>query len=337
MSKPKILIVDDKPKNLALFRDILHPYDYDLSVATNGVSALKIVKELHPDLILLDIVMPQMSGYDVIKELKNDKLSAEIPVIFLTAKDSTHEIVKGFEAGAIDYIAKPFHPKVLIARIQTQLKKASLLASLKNLLEHSFHELYTPLSIISSAMQMQELENKKTEYTQMTLAACKTLQNIYDDFYYSLHYIKDEKDKTVYDLVTLVNDRINYFTLVAQSRTLDFHTEFVKNAHVLLNQKEMERVFDNLISNAIKYTKEHEKIYMTLEDAQTHWSFSICNAVERAVDVTKIFHKYYRDDKEIFGLGLGLDLVQSICKQNNIKINAESNDKLFCIKMEISK
>ena len=334
---PKILIVDDKPENLALFRDILRPYNYDLSVATNGVTALKIAKDFHPELILLDVVMPQMNGYDVLKELKNNKSTREIPVIFLTAKDTTEEKVKGFEAGAVDYIAKPFHPRELIARIHTHLQKASLLASLKRLMEHSFHELYTPLSIISSAMQIQELEYKKTDYTQMTLAACKILQNIYDDLYYSISYVNNEKENSIFDLTALLLERISYFSLVAQSRSLIIQTDLPKNIPVQLNVKEMERVFDNLISNAIKYTKEHEKITIKIEDTHKKWIFSICNPIDKEIDVSKIFHKYYRHEEEIFGLGLGLDLVQSICEQNDIKINAYSNNGLFCIIMKIGK
>ncbi|MDD2356411.1 MAG: hybrid sensor histidine kinase/response regulator [Thiovulaceae bacterium] len=335
---PKILIIDDKPENLTLFRDILRPYNYDLSVATNGVTALKIVKDFHPELILLDVVMPQMSGYDVLKELKNNKSTREIPVIFLTAKDTTEEKVKGFEAGAVDYIAKPFHPRELIARIHTHLQKASLLASLKRLMEHSFHELYTPLSIISSAMEIQELAYEKTEYTQMTLAACKSLQSIYDDLYYSINYINDEKEKSLFDLTALLVKRISYFSLVAQSRSLTFETDLHQESIVFLNEKEIERVFDNLISNALKYTKEHEKITITIQENDKNWIFSICNPVDKEIDVAKIFQKYYRhDNEEVFGLGLGLDLVQSICRQNDIKIGAQVDDRLFCIKMEISK
>lgn len=334
---PKILIVDDRLENLTLFKDILRPYNYDLSVATNGVTALKIVKDFHPELILLDVVMPQMSGYDVLKELKSNKSTREIPVIFLTAKDTTEEIVKGFEAGAVDYIAKPFHPRELIARIHTHLQKASLLASLKRLMEHSFHELYTPLSIISSAMQIQELEYEKTDYTQMTLAACKTLQNIYDDLYYSMSYSNNEKERTIFDLSALLVERINYFSLVAHSRSLTFQTDLVQSIFVQLNQKEMERVFDNLISNALKYTTENQTITISTQEKSENWIFSICNPVDKEIDVSKIFHKYYRHDEEIFGLGLGLDLVQSICKQNNIKIDAHLNNGLFCITMKIGR
>ncbi|MCX6051481.1 MAG: response regulator [Campylobacterales bacterium] len=331
----KVLIVDDKPENLSLFSDILRPFHYDLSLATSGVMALESLKTFHPDLILLDVVMPQMNGYEVLQEIKKDKRTCDIPVIFLTAKDTTEDIVKGLEAGAVDYIAKPFHPKELIARVSTHLEKARVFANLKRLMEHSFHELYTPLSVISSAMQIQELEHEKTDYTQMTLAACKTLQNIYDDLYYSIQYKNRVRPKIVFDFATLLLQRIHYFSLVAQSRSLKFKTNLPNQMLLQLNQEDMERVVDNLLSNALKYTQECGEITISLVQNHGMWIFSICNPIAKEIDAQKIFMKYYRQEEEVFGLGLGLELVQTICKENSIKINASTEDELFCIQMEL--
>ncbi|OHE09986.1 MAG: hypothetical protein A2513_07740 [Sulfurimonas sp. RIFOXYD12_FULL_33_39] len=331
----KILLVDDRLENLSLFKSILSAYNYDIKVASSGAEALNIIQNFHPELILLDIVMPLMDGYEVLKELKQNRLTCDIPVIFLTAKDKTNDIVKGFEEGAVDYIAKPFHPRELIARVHTHLQKAKLLANLKRLMEHSFHELYTPLSIISSAMQMQELEYKQTNYTQMALAACKTLQNIYDDLYYSINYASRQKEVALLDFSALLFQRINYFNLVATSRLLKFKTNLPKQMLFYFDQKDMERVIDNVISNALKYTKEDSDITISLTQNMDTWTFSICNPVQKDVDVKKIFQKYYRNNEEVFGLGLGLELVESICKENNININAICNNGQFCINMEL--
>ncbi|MDD3506628.1 MAG: response regulator, partial [Sulfurimonas sp.] len=111
----KIVIIDDREENLSLISEILSPYNYDIRVALNGEEGLKIIENFHPELILLDVIMPQIDGYEVLRELKQNKLTQDIPVIFLTAKDTTEDVVKGFEAGVTDYIAKPFHPKELIA------------------------------------------------------------------------------------------------------------------------------------------------------------------------------------------------------------------------------
>jgi CheY-like chemotaxis protein len=333
-SNQKIVIIDDKVENLTLFRDILKSYKYDIEVSSSGMEAFDTIKRFHPDLILLDVVMPQMDGFEVLEKLKRDKSTRDIPVIFLTANNSSEDIVKGFESGVVDYVAKPFHPRELIARVDTHLKQAKLFANLKRLMEHSFHELYTPLSVIKSSMQMQELEYEKTDYTQMSLAASKTLQNIYDDLYYSINYDNISKEKSSFDLSELLLERIKYFELVAKSRSLVFSNKIADCVNVELNKSEIERVIDNLLSNALKYTQEENEINIFLDNDNNGWSLSVCNPSSKNVDVEKIFLKYYREKENVFGLGLGLELVQSICHKNNIKISASNDNRLFCINME---
>lgn len=331
----KIVIIDDEKDNLTLFSDILAPYNYNIRVASNAKIGLQTIKNFLPELILLDVVMPEMDGYEVLKKLKQSKLTQDIPVIFLTAKDSKEDVVRGFEKGATDYIAKPLHPKELIARVQTHLQKAKLYANLKRLMEESSHELYTPLSIISSAMQMQELEYKKTQYTQMSLAACKTIQNIYDDLYYSISYTNKLRRKQIFDFSKLIHQRVQYFSLVAHSHSLTFKLNIPTQISIEFNQDELERVLDNLISNAIKYTKENGEITFSIHKTDNKWAFMICNQTSQNIDVNKIFLKYNRQQEEFFGLGIGLELVLSICKKNNINIIAEIDNWLFCMKMEL--
>lgn len=332
---PKVLIVDDKQENLALFYNILQPSHYNISIASSGPMALESAKHLPPDLILLDVVMPEMDGYAVLKHLKNDRSTAEIPVIFLTARDTPEEIVRGFEAGAVDYIAKPCHPKEMIARVRTHLEKARLLGGLKRLMEHSFHELYTPLSVIGSAMEMQELVHAPTEYTQMTRAACRTLQNIYDDLYYTLNHPGACPIKTEFDAVSLLQERLRYFALVAESRLLRFTTGLPASLTLFLPRPDMERIVDNLISNALKYTPEGEEISVTLTPASAHWELTIANPVAKEVDLEKIFQKYYRDDHAVFGYGLGLDLVRALCGENGIGVSASGDRGSFAITLTL--
>jgi len=121
-----ILIVDDNPHNLQVLGSILEKNDFETAVALNGQQALEFVETEKPDLILLDIMMPDMDGYEVCRRLKMNHDSKRIPVIFLTALPDTKDIVHGFEAGAVDYITKPFNHAELLARIRThvELKKA---------------------------------------------------------------------------------------------------------------------------------------------------------------------------------------------------------------------
>jgi putative two-component system response regulator len=119
--KQTILVVDDTPENLQLVHGLLKD-DYRVKVANRGEAALKIAATLPvPDLILLDIMMPEMDGYEVCKKLKADHITADIPVIFLTAKVEIEDEEKGFAVGAVDYITKPISPPILKARVRTHL------------------------------------------------------------------------------------------------------------------------------------------------------------------------------------------------------------------------
>ena len=115
-----VLAVDDTPENLDVVKGILTP-EYVVKVAINGPMALKIVEKQPPDLILLDIMMPGMNGYEVCRRLKSNPKTSEIPVIFLTAMDQTSDEASGFELGAADYITKPVNPPILEARVKTHL------------------------------------------------------------------------------------------------------------------------------------------------------------------------------------------------------------------------
>ena len=118
--KAVILAVDDTPENLDVVKGILAD-DYTVKAAINGQMALKIIEKAPPDLILLDIMMPGMSGYEVCERLKADPDTRDIPVIFLTAMEQTTDEAKGFELGAADYITKPVNPPILEARVKTHL------------------------------------------------------------------------------------------------------------------------------------------------------------------------------------------------------------------------
>ncbi|MBF0461320.1 MAG: response regulator [Magnetococcales bacterium] len=117
--KATILVVDDAPENLEVLKNILMP-EYTLKGAINGPMALKIAQTQSPDLILLDVMMPGMDGYEVCRQLKQDERTREIPVIFVTAMTDAQDEVKGFEWGAIDYITKPISPPIVRARVQAQ-------------------------------------------------------------------------------------------------------------------------------------------------------------------------------------------------------------------------
>ncbi|MCF8127170.1 MAG: response regulator [Deltaproteobacteria bacterium] len=119
---PLILIVEDNPKNIQFLGNLLLSQNYEIGVAQNGINALTFLEERVPDLILLDVMMPEMDGYEFCRKIKNNLALSHIPVIFLTAKSESDDIVKGFEVGGTDYVTKPFIAAELLARIKTQLE-----------------------------------------------------------------------------------------------------------------------------------------------------------------------------------------------------------------------
>jgi len=117
----RILVVDDTPANIQTLAAILKVEGYQLCVATNGYQALEVAARVRPDLILLDVMMPEMDGFEACRRFKESPELRDIPIIFLTAKTETADLVKGFELGAVDYVGKPFNTHELLARVGTQL------------------------------------------------------------------------------------------------------------------------------------------------------------------------------------------------------------------------
>ena len=134
-SLPTILVVDDTETNIDILVDLLSD-DYDVMVALDGQSALEIAYEENVELILLDIMMPYMDGYETCKILKANPKTQNIPIIFITAKIDEDSIEKAYETGGLDYVTKPFKPRELLARIKTQLKLKFLIDNLEYISSH---------------------------------------------------------------------------------------------------------------------------------------------------------------------------------------------------------
>ncbi len=133
--RSKILIVDDVPQHIKILGEALRQ-EHDIIAATSGTRALELVKEQLPDLILLDVLMPDTNGFEVLRSIKEDPLSQDIPVIFITSLDADEDETRGFELGAVDYIVKPFRTPVVKARVRTHLRlrhQTELLKQLANL------------------------------------------------------------------------------------------------------------------------------------------------------------------------------------------------------------
>ncbi len=157
-----ILIVDDHPENLEVLGKILKKYGYNISVALNGVEAIQKVNNLQPDLILLDLLMPEIDGLQVCKQIKKDKINSEIPIIFLTASNQENNLLRAFELGAADYITKPFKIPELIARIKTNLivrKQAIKLETIHGKLKESEAKFKTIVDHLNDGVLIVNTQN----------------------------------------------------------------------------------------------------------------------------------------------------------------------------------
>ena len=137
----KILAVDDQPENLGLLNRVLEMAQFDVRAATSGQAALQAARADLPDLILMDISMPGMDGFEVCKKLKADTKTKDVPVVFLTGRSDTEHLVKGFELGAVDYITKPFNNSELLHRINTHLELSHLRKNLERQVSEQTNEI----------------------------------------------------------------------------------------------------------------------------------------------------------------------------------------------------
>lgn len=132
-----VMIVDDTPNNLAVLSDTLSESGYRVLVATDGLSALEQIAYLKPDIILLDVIMPGIDGFETCNRLKADPNTAAIPVIFMTARSELDDLLRGFEEGAVDYVVKPIRPPEVLVRVATQLKQVKDMQRVENALNNN--------------------------------------------------------------------------------------------------------------------------------------------------------------------------------------------------------
>jgi signal transduction histidine kinase len=194
----RILIVEDVPINIRALTEILHGQGYQTNVATNGRRALEILGKVHPDLILLDVMMPEVDGFETCAQIKAMPDRCDIPIIFLTSRNETGDIVRGFELGAVDYVAKPFQAHELLARVRTHLSVDRLRRENERLIRDESetarhrsvaqmvagvaHEINTPLGIIHTAADLitSALSSPLLETVCQTVEGAELLEGLRD-------------------------------------------------------------------------------------------------------------------------------------------------------------
>jgi diguanylate cyclase (GGDEF)-like protein len=188
--KGNILIVDDKPDNLRILSSLLSGKGYKVRAVLNGASALRAAQSTPPDIILLDVLMPEMDGYQVCQRLKQDETTGDIPVIFLSALDESMDKVKAFEAGGLDYITKPFQGEEVLVRVETQLRLRVAQREIQTLnqsLEERVRERTGQLEATNQHLQQEILERSRAEQQLRHMVMHDSLTSLNNREHFMLH------------------------------------------------------------------------------------------------------------------------------------------------------
>ena len=302
LKRQKILIVDDNPKNRAICEEIFEE-DFDLIHAEDGMAALQLIRERHPDVVLLDVMMPGINGYEVCQRMKADAETGHIPVIIVSAKGQTDEIIEGFDSRADDYIVKPFVNSELRARVRAtlRLKQAQdeLQEANRKLHEHTrkleeanerlkeldrikagftamlVHDLRSPLSVVQVTLQMLESDAlvAQSEYQTLireSLASCNELFELTSDL---MEIFRSESTTMVLSLSRmslqrLVEEPFRQATVLAKKKDISLDLRLPEESLVIrADSYKLQRVLTNLLSNAVKFTPRGGTIglHVTLE------------------------------------------------------------------------
>lgn len=344
-SEYKILIVDDVMSNVLLLKVLLTNEKFAIATASNGRQALEQVDKENPDLILLDVMMPDLSGFEVAQKLKANPQTAEIPIIFLTALNSTADIVKGFQVGANDFISKPFNKEELITRVYHQI---SLVAANRLILSRTeelrctiagrdklysviAHDLRSPMGSIKMVLNMLILNLPSgkigEEMYELLTMANQTTEDVFSLLDNLLKWTKSQigKMNVVYqdiDLVEVVESVIEIFNMVAGLKKINIKVE--KPEKILVNGDidMLKTVARNLLSNAIKFSKEGSDVLVKMESVEGMAVVSVqdhgCGINEegqkKLLHTDTHFSTFGTNNEE--GSGLGLLLCQDFVTKN---------------------
>ncbi len=277
MKEFKVLIVDDVPENIQVLAHLLNEKGLRVSYADSGIKALKAIKNNLPDLILLDVSMPGMDGFEVCEELKNDELTAEIPVIFLTAKVDQQDVINGLEKGAVDYVTKPFNAKELTKRVFTHLELKNnrdlirkqnneliKLNDVKNqlfsVISHDMKNLFHIILFGSESLKDEIEDFDKEAISQIAGNVHDSANRAYDLLQNLLDWSRSQMDNVAFkpvvvDMLKLVKQSVNLFRPSIQNKRLITEVFPDGNDFSAFADIDMVRVIlRNLLSNAIKYS-----------------------------------------------------------------------------------
>lgn len=368
-SEYKILIVDDVMSNVLLLKVLLTNEKFAIATASNGRQALEQVEKENPDLVLLDVMMPDMSGFEVAQHLKSNPNTADIPIIFLTALNSTADIVKGFQVGANDFISKPFNKEELIIRVTHQISlvaaKRLILSKTKELQRtiagrdklYSViaHDLRSPMGSIKMVLNMLILnlpsEKIGAEMYELLTMANQTTEDVFSLLDSLLKWTKSQIGKlnVVYqdvDLVEVTDGVIEIFSMVASLKKIRIREMKPEKMMVNADIDMLKTVVRNLLSNAIKFSKENSEVLVKMEEVDGMAVVSVqdygCGISEegqkKLLHTDTHFSTFGTNNEE--GSGLGLLLCKDFVVKNGGKLwftSKEGEGSIFSFSIPVKK
>ena len=353
----KLLVVDDVQTNVLLLKALLGKEGYGILVANNGQEALEVIRNENPDLILLDVMMPGMDGFEVAERLKSEEFRCEIPIIFLTALDDTQSIVNGFKLGVGDFISKPFRKEELMVRIKHQL---SLVAARRIIEEKNeelrktiagrdkmysviAHDLRSPMAsmkmLLNTIMMSVEKDKIDPDIFDMLEMSNKTSEEVFSLLDNLLKWTKSQLGKLTVipqklDISGLADGVVEVMNSVAEVK----HIKLIRTDHesffVYVDIEMIKSILRNLISNAVKFSNPDSEIKVGIkaEDGKVIVSVTDSGKGIKKEDQHKLlkdsthFTTYGTNSEE--GSGLGLLLCRAFARKNGGELWFESEENL---------
>ena len=375
-----ILVVDDNPTNLEILDHALTQEGYKVRIEAEGLNVIKQARLSIPDLILLDIMLPDLNGFEVCKQLKADPLTEGIPIIFMTALADPVDKIKGLNLGAVDYITKPFQKEELLARVRGHVQLRQLnktlelqnqqLIELKNELENrvaertaelsqalekekelnqlksrfitmASHEFRTPLAIISSSSGILQnfsdrlSEKRKQEHLETIQNTIKHIIQVLDDVL-MINQAEAEKIEVKLeplDIIKFCRHLKEQIEASFTSHGIDFYIDlgdeiFSNYQLVLVDKKLLRQIITNLLTNAIKYSPDHNLVNFSLSRKDNQLIFKIIDhgIGIPATDQVHLFEYFQRGSNvgTLPGTGLGLSIVKKCVDLHQGEITLDS-------------
>jgi len=340
-TNPKILVVDDEELNRSLMEAMLLPLGYEVIFAKDGVEALEVVKESSPDVILLDIMMPKMDGYEVARRLKEDEATKIIPIVMVTALKEVGDRVKALEAGATDFLTKPVDRTEVRARVsslvQVKAYQEELNRSNKELEQFAYvvsHDLREPLRMVTSFAQSLEkrykekLDKTADEYINFIVDGAARMQRLIDDILLYSRVSTRAKPFEPVEMENILMTVLSNLSVAIDEAKADITSDLLPAINADTSQ--MGQVLQNLIANAIKFSKPGERpaVHISARKENKEWVFSVKdNGIgidpELFGRLFVLFQRLHTQD-QYPGTGIGLAVTKKIVERHGGRIWIDS-------------